>query len=232
MVRSTGSPAASTAIPSLHTMPERLVHRAERVGAQGHGTEDLARPHVDLDPAARPRPPGAVRPGRCRRRARRRAPRRGRGVAAGGAREHGPRRQHLGPARAAQVGRHRRPGDVDHLDLARRGSTPAHGRQRLRGRPSPPCGRRGRPRCRRRGARGPGAGAWARAARRPRGATARGRRHRWRRRAPGRRPGTGLWRLPPKAPPLASGRGGALAGAGTSWRRARRRPARPRSSAA
>ncbi len=46
-----------------------------------------------------------------------------------------------------------------------------------------------------------------------------------------RRRGTGLRRLPPKAPPLASGDAGTLDRAGTSWRRARRRPAPPRSSA-
>ena len=88
--------------------PERLVHRAERVGAQRHRAQDLAGPDVDLDPAARRRRRGAARRGRvpapgtatsASTDARRRAAGAGRASAC-------QRREHLGPAGAAQVGRH------------------------------------------------------------------------------------------------------------------------------
>ena len=193
--------------------PERLVHRAERVGAQRHRARGSRRPR------RRPRrgraPPSSevrARRWRCPRRARVHLgpgpcppvrappPRRGARPAPRPSRRRAARAPPGGPATSTSStstpGQH-----------ARAGAPPA-----ARGRPSPACGRRGRRRCRRDAGRWPAAGAWGRAAPRPRAATAPGRPRPSRRPAPGRGPGTGLRRLPPKAPPLASGEAGRPAG--------------------
>jgi hypothetical protein len=124
------------------------MHRPERVGAQRHRTEDLAGPDVDLHAAPRAcavveleLDAGTARTGQ--RDVRGTAPR---GEARG--LERGTGREHLAPARAAQLGRHRWAGDTDLVDLDA-GAARAPGRQRL-GR-TPPCDRRAPP-CRRRSA--------------------------------------------------------------------------------
>ena len=128
MVRSTGYAGVVDRDALAPDHPEGLVHGAERVRAQGHRVEDLARPHLDVDPSplALAQPQGDAgaagageahvdgpRPGRGRGRARR--------VDDG---------EHLGPAGAAQLGRHRRARDGHLLDLDARAQRPHPRHQR------------------------------------------------------------------------------------------------------
>jgi hypothetical protein len=216
-------PVASTAMPSLHTSPAPGARR-RGVGAQGHRIErSPAQTSTATVPrswgaglegdAARPRRAASRRPGPAAPFAVRPRPRAARA-----------RRQHLGPAGPAQVGADRRSGDVDLLD-----STPG-----ATARPGPQLARSGEP-----GVRPmrttPVRRAQAERQRRPLRAVTHdvlpAPQHPDRARLVGQRPGpggTGCAACPrrrrrwPAARP--AGRGG------TSWRRARRRPARPRSS--
>ena len=84
IVRSTGSPASSTAMPSLHTSPSAWCTAPSAYERSVTGHKHLARPHVDLDPATRPAASWSSTRG---------AP--------------GPGHGHVGPARARRSGRAR-----------------------------------------------------------------------------------------------------------------------------
>ena len=187
--------------------PERLVHRAERVRAQGHRAEHFARPDLDLH---RPRGDSAevdARRGPDRRRARATsASPRPTGPGAPPARGAPP-----GPRPSPRRGGRGRPGGPPRStsSTSTPGQTAAHG-----GSERAEVGRT------------PGAadahdagavGAQGHGERRTLGSTAHhvlaapqhaDRLRPSRRPAPGPAPGTGLRRLPPKAPPLASGEAG------------------------
>ena len=195
--RSTPCPSAWCTAPSAY---ERSVT----------GAEHLPGPHVDLDAATRSGRRARARRGRSRPRApptwhlttARRQRRRVRARPARPAPRPNPR-----PAgRATRAARRRRP--PRRRTPGQRACTVAASGSR-----SAEPARAAHPdddRSRRAAARRPGAGAWARAAPRPRAATGRGRPRRCRRPAAWARSGTGLRRLPPKAPPLASGDAGAI----------------------
>ncbi len=152
------------------------MHCAERVGAQRHRTDDLAGPHVDLDPPTRPAiamefDAGRARTGNVDERLAVR-PRRGRDQWRPRARP-APRAPRPSPRRAGprtRAARRRRP-----FRSPRPGSMSALGPPVVRGRPNAPCARHGRARSRRDGVRRRGADAWARGAPRLHAATARGR---------------------------------------------------------
>ena len=195
--------------------PERLVHRPECVGAQRHRAQRPRRPtrRPRRGPAA-PSVEADLDAGPARRRARATcAPRPG--ARRGGRAPRATARAASTSAQPAprELGRHRRPGNVDHLDV-HPGAQRRHPRQRRApGRPSPPCDRRGpRPVPSGRSARasggrfGPAPHDVLAAPQDPHGLTAP------RRPARGRCAGTGLRALPPKAPPLASGEAGRAAG--------------------
>ena len=189
---------------------ERLVHGAERVGAQRDRAEHLARPHVDVDAAALPSPrrsstPARPAPGTATSArpvpSRVRPARRARGAPPA------PRPSRRRAARATPAGRPPRPPRPDaraQLGDAAPATAP--------GRPNRPCGRRGRRRCRRGAARRPAAGAWARAAPRPRAATGCGRSRRSRRPAPRARAGHRAVPLPAEGAAVGQRRGGRAAG--------------------
>ena len=185
--------------------PERLVHRAQRVRAQRRGAQDLAGPDVHLDAAPLPVPEVDLDAGAAGAGQRDVGPARAR--RGGRSLEHLPGRQRLGPARAAQLGRHRWPGDLDLLDVHPRAE---RGHPRRQGaRSAEPCvvATRRMPVPSGRSARASGGRLGPRR-------TTSSRRHRTRTASPvssarsRARAGTGLRALPPKAPPLASGGAG------------------------
>ena len=209
---------------------ERLVHRTERVGAQRHRTEDLAGPHVDLDAPPRavaeaevhagPHPPPGTRrgPDPCRP-GRRRSPARARPPAPR------PSRRRAGRATpAARPPRPPRPRTPGHS--SRR---PRHQRLEVgRARRAPDADDAG-PVGTQRDASGGRLG--------PRRTTS-SRRHSTRTAAPvssassRARGGHRAVALAPEGAAVGQRRGRAARRAGTSWRPARHRPARPTSSAA
>ena len=232
MVRSTGSPASSTAMPSLHTSPSAWCTAPERVGAQRHRAEDLAGPHVDLDAAPLRRrveielDRGAARPGQ-------RAPRArpvpgGPGVAPPArAAPPAPRPSRRRAARAPRAARPPRP-PRPRARAQRRAGAPRSGPRSAEPGVRPRrthAGAVGAQADGERRALGPAAHHVLAAPQHPDGLA----------RLVGQRPGARRHRAAPLAAEGAAvgeRRGRDRRRAGTSWRRARRRRARPRWSAA
>ena len=234
MVRSTGSPAPSTAMPSLHTSPSAWCTAPSAVGAQRDGSSTS--PAQTSTSTAAPRGP-SPRQSSTRRPPRTRAPRRrARPVA-----RSGPGGAAASTCRAASTSAHpapRRSGATGGpaTSTSSTAHAGAHARTRAthasRGRPSPrvrptrttpvPSARSPRPS-------GGRLGPWrTTSSRRHRTRTGL---HRSRRPVPGAGRRRGCAACPRRRPRWPAARP-ARHRAGTSWRRARGRPARPRWSAA
>ena len=200
-MRSSTTPASSTATPSLRTHPRAWWAAPSDVGPQHDLVERLARRH------RRPPPSRRRDRGRDHRAAGDRTVTGRSGPAQAGPQglEGGHEDRRLDPPRPPQVGRDgrardrrpprpRRPGAADGAACTQRSRST-----------SPGCGPPARRRCRRAGHRRRWADAWARSARRLRGRTRPAPADPSRRPADGPPPATGEVTLPPKAPPLASG---------------------------